>query len=195
MGASSKRLSEDKVDMLAAAMEDESKQAQLSERDQEHLHRLKDVYGYWLDHPMLTDAKIRDYIMTSFGQNKMQAYRDIWLVKVLLGNAPKANKEFMRYRANHLYEMAAAAAMAGNDTKAKALTKIADGIVKANQLDVAEGEDYPFEEIVPKDYSFTVDPTVIGITPDPDAKIKAERLLKKYTEEVDADDIPLGDGD
>jgi hypothetical protein len=185
--ANNKRLSEDKVDMLAAAMEDESKQAELCDRDREHLKRLKDIYAYWLDHPMLTDLRVRDYIMTTQGQNKMQAYRDLYLVKLLLGNAPKANKEFMRYRSNYLYEMAAAAAIAGNDSKAKALTKIADGIVKANQLDVPEGEDYPFEEIVPKDYSFSVDPTVIGITPEPDVKTKAMRLLKQYAEEIDAD--------
>lgn len=185
--AKNKRLSEDKVDMLAAALEDESKQAELCERDQEHLHRIKDIYAYCLEHPMLTDLRVRDYIMATHHQNKMQAYRDLYLVKILLGNAPKANKEFMRYRSNYLYELAAAAAIAGNDSKAKALTKIADGIVKANQLDVAEGEDYPFEDIVPKDYSFTVDPSVIGIQPEPNVRAKAQKLLKEYAEEVDAD--------
>ena len=69
--ANNKRLSEDKVDMLAAAMEDESKQAELCDRDREHLKRLKDIYAYWLDHPMLTDLRVRDYIMTTQGQNKM----------------------------------------------------------------------------------------------------------------------------
>ena len=59
--------------------------------------------------------------------------------------------------------------------------------MKANQLDVAEGEDYPFEDIVPKDYSFTVDPSVIGIQPEPNARAKAQKLLKEYAEEVDAD--------
>ena len=56
--ANNKRLSEDKVDMLAAAMEDESKQAELCDRDREHLKRLKDIYAYWLDHPMKKDHYI-----------------------------------------------------------------------------------------------------------------------------------------
>ena len=108
------------------------------------------------------------------------------------GSAPKADKEFQRLRANHLLEQAAAAALAGEERQAKALTKIAEAIVKANQLDEPEGEDYPFDEIVPRDESFSVDPEVIGIKKVPGIEEKARKLLKQYTQEID-DDIDIQD--
>jgi hypothetical protein len=106
-----------------------------------------------------------------------------------------SNKEQMRYKANYLYDAAAAAAMAGNDAKAKALTKIADGIVKNNRLEEAEGEDYPWDEIIPVDISLTVDPSVIGISPIPNIRDKAAKLLKQYTEDIDRPTIDIQDGD
>ena len=124
-------------------------------------------------------------MMAMHGISTNQAYRDLALIKLLFGSVALANKEQMRYKANYLYDAAAAAALAGNDKKAKALTKIADGIVKNNRLEDNEGEGLPWEEIVPVDISLTVDPTVIGIIPEKNIKAKAAKLLKQYTEDID----------
>ena len=62
-----------------------------------------------------------------------------------------------------------------------------------NQLDEPEGEDFPWDEIVPKDYSFTVDPRVIGIEPEQDIEAKSRRLLKQYTQELDQDIMEVPD--
>ncbi len=175
----------DLIDAFSRALEDPA--AKLPEPEQTRLERLKAIFARWMSNPMITESMMRDYIITQFSVGRIQAYRDIALVKVLFGSAPKADKEFQRLRANHLLEQAAAAALAGEERQAKALTKIAEAIVKANQLDEPEGEDYPFDEIVPKDESFSVDPEVIGIKKIPGIEEKARKLLKQYTQEIDDD--------
>ena len=171
------------LDLMARKMEDDS--IVLSAPQQAHFERLHDAYTHWLSNPLLSDNRMRDYMMAMHGISTNQAYRDLALIKLLFGSVALANKEQMRYKANYLYDAAAAAALAGNDKKAKALTKIADGIVKNNRLEDNEGEGLPWEDIVPVDMSLTVDPTVIGITPEKNIKAKAAKLLKQYTEDID----------
>ena len=171
------------LDLMARKMENDS--IVLTAGQQAHFDRLRDAYTHWLSNPLLSDNRMRDYLMTMHHVSTNQAYRDIALIKMLFGSVAVANKEQLRYKANYLYDTAAAAALAGNDAKAKALTKIADGIVKNNRLDESEGEDFPWDEIVPKDMSLTVDPTVIGIEPIPNIREKAAKLLKQYNEDID----------
>lgn len=172
------------LDLMARKMEDDS--IVLSAPQQAHFERLHDAYTHWLSNPLLSDNRMRDYMMAMHGISTNQAYRDLALIKLLFGSVALANKEQMRYKANYLYDAAAAAAaLAGNDKKAKALTKIADGIVKNNRLEDNEGEGLPWEDIVPVDMSLTVDPTVIGIIPEKNIKAKAAKLLKQYTEDID----------
>ena len=171
------------LDLMARKMEDDS--IVLSAPQQAHFERLHDAYTHWLSNPLLSDNRMRDYMMAMHGVSTNQAYRDLALIKLLFGSVALANKEQMRYKANYLYDAAAAAALAGNDKKAKALTKIADGIVKNNRLEDNEGEGLPWEDIVPVDISLTVDPTVIGIIPEKNIKAKAAKLLKQYTEDID----------
>ena len=180
-----KRNQSDLLDVLSASLEDPSRA--LPEKESRHLLRLKDAYTWWLNHPLYTDARIRDYLMARYAVGRSQAYADIAIVKALFGAVGKAEKEFQRFRANKLLDMASAAALAGHTDKAKALTKIADSIVKVNRLDEPESDAMPWDEIVPKDFSLTVDPTVIGITPEPGAEQKAKRLLAQYLKDTDPD--------
>lgn len=173
----------DLLDQFSKALENPT--FKLPPAEQTRLDRLKAVFTRWMDNPLITDAMMRDYIITQYSIGRAQAYNDIAMVKMLFGYAPKADKEFQRIKANHLLEQAAAAAMAGDDKQAKALTKIAETLVKTNQLDEPDGEDYPWEEIVPRDESFSVDPEVIGIQKVPGIEEKARKLLKRYTQEID----------
>lgn len=152
------------------------------------MNRLKEVYTHWLDHPLLTDTMIRDYLIVNYGVGRSMAYNDIALIKAVFGNVTRADKEFQRVRANKLLEMATAAAVAGDHKKAKSLTKIAETLAKVNRLNDAEGEEFPWEEIVPKDESFSVDPEVIGIKKVKNIEVVAEKLLKKWTKEIDNPD-------
>lgn len=176
----------DIADVFARALETPS--FNLTVQDRIRLGRLKEVYTHWLDHPLLTDTMIRDYLITNYGIGRAMAYNDIALIKAVFGNVTRADKEFQRVRANKLLEMATAAAVAGDHKKAKSLTKIAETLAKVNRLNDAEGEEFPWEEIVPKDESFSVDPEVIGIKKVKNIEAVAEKLLKKWTNEIDNPD-------
>lgn len=180
-----KKSQNDLLDVLSASLEDPSKP--LPEKESRYLLRLKDAYTWWLQHPLYNDARIRDYLMASYQIGRSQAYSDIAIIKALFGSVGKADKEFQRFRANKILEMATAAALAGNTEKAKSLQKIADSIVKVNRLDEPESENLPWDEIVPKDYSLTVNPEVIGIKPEPGAEQKAKALLAQYLKDIDPD--------
>ncbi len=171
------------LDLIFAKMEDES--ISLTAAQQIRFERLNDAYTHWLSNPLLADNRIRDYIISRYGVTSRVAYQDIAIIKALYGKVPMANKEQMRHKANHLLDMAAAAALAGFDKKAKALTKIAEALIKNNRLEESEGEDFPWDEIVPKDISLSVDPSVIGIDPVPNIQEKAAKLLKQYNEDID----------
>lgn len=157
----------------------------LPAQEQIRLDRLKEAYAHWLSNPLLTDGQMRDYIMSRYQIGRAQAYNDIAVIKVIFGLVQRSDKEFIRYKANHILELAAAAAMAGNDKKAKALEKIAATMVKVNQLDEPEGEELPWDDLKPKDYSFSTDPRIIDIEPEPNIEEKSRKLLAKYLHEID----------
>ncbi|MDR2126624.1 MAG: hypothetical protein LBP63_07330, partial [Prevotellaceae bacterium] len=67
----------------------------------------------------------------------------------LLGNVRNAGKEWHRHRVNSLLEKAAQMAIEGDVKEATALAKIAMALIKNNKLDMDEGEELPYDEIVP----------------------------------------------
>ena len=173
----------DIIDALAVAIENTD--AKLPAAEQARLERLRAVHSRWMGNPTITDTQMRDYITTQFGTGVVQAYRDIAMVKAVFGNTPLSDKEFQRHKANYILEKATAAATAGDSKQAKALTKIAETIIKANRLDEPDGEEYNWDEIVPAHEEFSVDPVVIGIQKVPDIENKARRLLKQYNDDID----------
>lgn len=173
------------MDLIVRAMFDNS--VELSDKDVKILERMRDVYTFWLNQPTLSDTKIRDYLMVNYNITKMQAYIDISNIKLVLGNVPVANKEFFRYKANHILDEAYNAAKVGNDRKAKALTKIAEAIAYNNRTNEDDGEKLPFDEIVPTDRSFTIDPQAAGVKPVPGIRETAAKLFKKYEGEIELD--------
>lgn len=178
---------QDTFDLITQALFSIEKRNELSEGDLKILERLRDVYTLWLDKPTLKDTDIRDYIMVNYDSTKSAAYTDIALLKTVLGNVPVANKEFYRYKANYILDQAHAAAVAGNDRKAKVLAKIAEGIAYNNRTNEDDGEKLPFDQIIPKDLSFSIDPSVAGVKPVKGIRETAEKLFKKYDGEIELD--------
>lgn len=175
----------DSMDLIVQALFDNT--VQLPEADQQLLVRLRNVYTFWLEKPTLSDMKIRDYLIANFNISKSQAYKDIAQIKMVLGNVPVATKEFFRYKANAILDQAHDAAMAGNEKKAKALTKIAEAIAYNNRTNEDDGEKIPFDEIVPKDLSFSLNPEDAGVKAVPGIRDKAKKLFEKYAEDIELD--------
>lgn len=177
----------DIIDRFSNALENNST-GDLRECDVARLKRLKAAQAYRLEHPALTIIQLRNYLTTQFDITIQQAYNDISLLNCTFGNLTAAEKNYQRYTANHLIRLGVAAALAGDYRKAKALKGLADSLVKANNLKDEEGEQMPWDQIIPKDESFTIDPEVIGIKKVPDIEDKAAKLLKQYTNEIENPD-------
>lgn len=175
----------DSLDLITQALFDSS--VQLSEADTALMERLRDAYTFWIEKPTLSNLQMRDYLMVKYKYSRQQALNDLSKVTLVLGNVSIASKEFFRYKVNAILDKAMAAAESGNDLKAKALVKIAEGYVKNNRTDQDDGEKIPYDQIVPKDWSFTVDPSVAGVKPVPGIKELSEKLQRKYAEDIDID--------
>jgi hypothetical protein len=174
----------DSLEIACEAMFDKS--IQLSETERRMLAIVRDTYAMWLDKPTSSDQAILQYLQTTHGLSREQAYRYLYVIKINLAHVPHAAKEWYRYKANHILDEAYEAATKDkDDKKAKSLYKIAEALVKVNNLDKEEGEQFPFDKIVPPEHGFTTDPSVLGIKPIPNVREKAEHLMKKYADELE----------
>ena len=66
----------------------------------ERLHRLRGLYAYWLQFPDKFDRDIMQQDMALFGVGRAQAYDDLHLVQIILGNMQAATRNFMRWKIN-----------------------------------------------------------------------------------------------
>lgn len=174
----------DKMELVYRAMfEPEAEQA-LSESDRRLVSRVKYGYTVWLEHPTYTDTQMRDLLMTQFKVEKYLAMQDMTLIRLLLGNVKNASKEFFRYKVNYILDQATNAAMAGDHAKAKSLTKIAEVFARNNRTEDNDGELLPWDKIVPKDWSLSVDPEVAGVKLQPGAVEAARRLRRQLLDEA-----------
>jgi hypothetical protein len=167
----------------------------ISEHEQKMIVRYRDAYTHWLEDPLLSDLEIRDYLMNNYDISKTQAYRDIVNIKLLLGNVREAGKEWHRHRVNHLLEKAAKMAVEGNTKEATAISKVAMALIKNNKLDMDEGEEIPYDEIIPPAFEPVSDPTAIGLKPVDNLRERITELKEKYIGEIEITDIQYEDID
>jgi hypothetical protein len=167
----------------------------MNEQEQKMLMRYRDAYTYWLENPLLSDMEIRDYLMNNYEISKTQAYRDIVNIKLLLGNVREAGKEWHRYRVNNLLEKAAQMAIEGDVKEATAISKVAMALIKNNKLDIDEGEELPYDEIIPPSFEPVSDPTVIGLKPVENLRERVEKMKQKFIGEIEITDIQFEETD
>ena len=163
----------------------------LSPTDKATAERLRDLYTYWMAHPDLSDARMASYDRAQYNISRSQSYNDIGKVKTLLGNVPVAHKNWIQNKVNSLLDEAANAARAGDHSKAKSLTKIAEAFIKNNRLEQDEGEKINYDDVVIGDLVVSGDPELLGIKPVPGLMEKARKLKKQYMEDVDRDEATV----
>lgn len=173
----------DKLELIYKAMFVPEEEISLSPTDRALLMRVKFGYTTWLEHPTYTDAQMRNLLMTQFGIEKYLALQDLTLIRLVLGNVSNASKEFFRYKVNHILDLATNAALAGDHAKAKSLTKIAEAFARNNRTEDNDGEYIPWDKIVPKDISVSIDPEVAGVKVERGAVEAAKKLRRKLLEE------------
>lgn len=175
----------DVMDLINQAMFDPQKEQELSPSDRVLLSRIKSTYALWLDKPFLSDKNIRDYLITNYNISKMQALRDLQNIRILLGNVKNASVEFYRYKINDLLDRAAQAAINGDDSKAKALAKVADIMVKNNRTDASDEDKPDYSKIEIPDWSFSINPIHAGVKLSESAIKKGKELKRQLLGDIE----------
>lgn len=163
---------------------DQMNEAGLAAPMQERLLRLRDVYTYWLQQPLTPDRDIAKRIMRSYGVQRTQAYQDIRIIKIILGEVHKSSKEYHRYKFIAMIEESYNLAKEQND--ARSMVAAADKYAKYTQLDKEDLIDRGFDKIIPQPFKPTDDPSVAGFKPVPNIRERIQEKIQSYwNEEVE----------
>lgn len=184
----------DQYSRLVVLNDDELRQQNVAAAIRERLKRIRGVYAYWLQFPTKTSKEIVDYNMKMFGVGRAQAYDDLHLTQVLLGNLQQTSKEFMRWKINQDLEHDLQLARSINDMRAVA--SIEKNRILNNRTDKDDEPELEYDKIVPQTFEPTDDPSVIGIKKVPGLRDRIRRLEKKYGRNIeDAEYEEIKDGD
>lgn len=127
----------------------------------QRVHRLRGLYAYWLQFPDKFERDILQQDMALFGVGRAQAYDDVRLVQVLLGNMQQATRNFMRWKINQDLEADLKAARRSGDHRAVAsLEKVR---VLNNRTDKEDEPDQNYDRIPLFGVVFTSNPKALGI--------------------------------
>ena len=152
----------------------------------QRLHRIRGLYAYWLQFPDKFDRDIMQQDMALFRVGRAQAYDDVRLVQVLLGNMQQATRNFMRWKINQdLEQDLRAARRAGEHKAVAAIEKVR---VLNNRTDKEDEPDQDYGRIPLLGIVWTGNPSALGIE-----GFSSEALLrkdiasmnKKYNREID----------
>lgn len=168
----------DEYSRLVVMDDDELQRQNVAASIRERLKRLRGLYAYWLQFPSKFDKEIVDQDMKLFHVSRAQAYDDLHLTQILLGNLQQASKEFVRWKINRDLEDDLQRARRKGDLRAVA--SIEKNHIMNNRTDKDDEPELEFDKIVPQNFELTDDPTVIGIAKVPGLRDKIRRLEKKY---------------
>ncbi|MBR2607132.1 MAG: hypothetical protein IKC70_04305 [Bacteroidaceae bacterium] len=150
---------------------------------QEHLFRLRDLYNFWLQHPRFKDKEIVLKLQQDYKLGKSQAYTDLSILKLLLGEFQKTSKDYHRYRFLEMIHEAYEVARINKD--AKAMTAAADKYAKYTQLDKDDELNFDYDKIVVQAFVPTDDPSVSGFKPIPNLRDVVRKKIEQYSKEYD----------
>lgn len=157
------------------------------------LLRLRALYTFWLNFPMKTTREMVQQDMTMHPDIKQrEAYDDIKLIKILIGNLEAESKEWHRHVFNRRTDEVYRQAMRDHDNRAA--EKANADYAKYNRVGEIDPQPFDYDDIIPHQIEPTDDPTVIGIAPIKDLRGSIQRLKKKLGADIqDAEFIELND--
>lgn len=150
---------------------------------QEHIFRLRDLYNFWLQHPRIKDQEIVLKLQQDYKLGKSQAYSDLSILKLLLGEFQKTSKDYHRYRFIEMINEAYEVARVNKD--AKAMTAAADKYGKYTHLDKEDEQVFDYDKIVVQAFIPTDDPSVAGFKPIPNLRKVIEKKIAEYNKEFE----------
>lgn len=157
------------------------------------LLRLRALYTFWLNFPSKTTREMvqQDQLMHPDIKQR-EAYDDIKLVKILIGNLEAESKEWHRHVFNRRTDEIYRQAMRDHDNRAA--EKANADYAKYNRVGEIDPQPVNYEEIIPHIIEPTDDPTVIGIDPIKDLRGEIRKMKRKLGADIqDADFVELDD--
>lgn len=141
--------------------DDELKKEPINPGVIERVHRLRGLYAYWLQFPDKFERDILQQDIALFGVCRAQAYDDVRLVQILLGNMQQATRNFMRWKINQDLEADLKAARRQGDYRSVAsLEKVR---VLNNRTDKEDEPETNYDRIPLFGVVFTSNPKALGI--------------------------------
>jgi hypothetical protein len=145
------------------------------------VERLRELSSYWRSYPSTSAKELVSRCMQLFHVGKSQAYDDIHLLKILIGNLEATTKEFARWRVNQMIEEDRTAARRDGDWRAVA--SMQKNYILNNQTDKPDTPDMAFDRIVPLQIEPTDDPSVLGIKAPKNLRARRDKLIKQYSKD------------
>lgn len=168
-------------DFLFATPE-EMQNAGLTEPQRKRIVRLREMYLFWLEHPTHHDRAIVAELRQRHNISTTQAYDDVRLVKLCIGNVNQVTKDYLRWKFIACCDEAIELARTKED--ASAYAKVLSAMVKGLGLDKEEMLRADYSQIVPQTFEITDNPEVLGMKRIPNLESKISAMLKKYAVEV-----------
>lgn len=166
--------------------DDELREEHVSPTIIQRLHRLRGLYAYWLQFPDKFERDIMQQDMALHGVGRAQAYDDVRLVQIILGNMQQACRNFMRWKINQDLEQDLKAARRSQDHRAVA--QIEKVRVLNNRTDKEDEPDTAYDRIPLFGVVFTSNPAALKIPGyDNEALLRKdiEKYNKKYSREIE----------
>lgn len=158
------------------------------------VERLRELSSYLRSYPSTSPKELVSRCMQLFHVGKSQAYDDIHLLKILIGNLEATTKEFARWRVNQMIEEDRQAARRDGDWRAVA--SMQKNYILNNQTDKPDTPDMAFDRIVPLQIEPTDDPSVLGIKAPKNLRARRDKLIKQYSKDdeyVEYTEVPSTD--
>ena len=123
---------------------------------------------------------------------RREAYDDIKLIKILIGNLEAESKEWHRHVFNRRTEEIYAQAMRDHDNRAA--EKANADYAKYNRVGEIDPQPFDYDDIIPHQIEPTDDPSVIGIKPVKNLREEIRKLKRKFGTDIeDAEFVEMPD--
>lgn len=162
---------------------DELREQLVPEDTIQRIERLRELSSYWRSYPSTSPKELVTRCMQIFKVGKSQAYDDIHILKILIGNLEATTKEFARWRVNQMIEEDRTAARRDGDWRAVA--SMQKNYILNNQTNKPDTPDMAFDRIVPKEMEPSDDPRDAGITMSKNHRKLRDKLIKQYSKDDD----------
>lgn len=160
---------------------DELREQLVPEDTIQRIERLRELSSYWRSYPSTSPKELVTRCMQIFHVGKSQAYDDIHILKILIGNLEATTKEFARWRVNQMIEEDRQAARRDGDWRAVA--SMQKNYILNNQTDKPDTPDMAFDKIVPLQIEPTDDPSVLGIKAPKNLRARRDKLIKQFSKD------------